>query len=177
MRMAPRKVPGKKPRKPADGFTHLNERGEMRMVDVAAKSVTHRVAVATTLFQSDARVIRMLITGNGRKGDAMAAARLAGILGAKKASSLIPLCHPLPLTHAEITISRRSKVTLLISARCETEGKTGVEMEALLAAAAAALTLYDMSKSLNRASRIGPLQLEFKDGGKSGRYQRRPTRR
>lgn len=174
--MPTRRTPLKKNCRAAVRLAHLNTRGEMHMVDIAGKSVTHRTAVATTLFQSDARVIKALISGQGHKGDAMAAARLAGILGAKKASSLIPLCHPLSLTRVEITISRRSKVTLLITARCESDGKTGVEMEALLAAAAAALTLYDMSKSLSRSSRIGPLQLDFKDGGKSGRYQRRGQR-
>jgi len=171
--MSTRRTSPKRSGRAAVRLAHLNQRGEMHMVDVAGKSITHRTAVATTLFQSDAKVIKALITGQGRKGDAMAVARLAGILGAKKASSLIPLCHPLSLTHVEISISRRSKVTLLVTARCESDGKTGVEMEALLAAAAAALTLYDMSKSLSRSSRIGPLQLDFKDGGKSGRYQRR----
>ncbi len=163
-------------RPPHPRLTHLTARGEMRMVDVAGKAVTKRVAVATADFTSTPAVIRALLGGTGKKGDALAAARLAGIMAAKKTPELIPLCHPLPLTKVEVGIERRSATVLRITATVETEAKTGVEMEALTAASLAALTLYDMAKALSKACVISEVRLESKSGGKSGAYVRKQGR-
>ena len=157
-------------------LTHLNARGEMHMVDIAGKAVTRRTATASAIFAADARTILALTRGSGKKGDALAAARLAGIMAAKRTPDLIPLAHPLALTRVEIVIQPDGKTALKILATCETDGKTGVEMEALCAAAAAALTLYDMGKAMHRGAVIRALQLEHKAGGKSGEYRRAPRR-
>ena len=163
--------------KPDARLTHLNARGEMHMVDIAGKAVTRRTATASAIFQADARTIRALVSGSGKKGDALAAARLAGILAAKRTPDLIPLAHPLALTRVEIAIALAGKTALQILATCETDGKTGVEMEALCAAAAAALTLYDMGKSMHRGALIRAIRLEYKAGGKSGEYRRGAVRK
>ncbi|WP_035871124.1 cyclic pyranopterin monophosphate synthase MoaC [Cucumibacter marinus] len=153
------------------GLTHLRPDGSAHMVDVGGKDVTERKAIATARIAMSAEAARAIRDGNLKKGDALGAARLAGIMAAKKASDLIPLCHPLPLTKVEIDIESTEN-GFAISALVKTRGQTGVEMEALTAASVAALTLYDMAKALDKAMVIGPVQLEQKSGGKSGDFQR-----
>jgi cyclic pyranopterin phosphate synthase len=154
-------------------LTHVNARGEARMVDVSGKAPTVRKAVATARITARAEVISALLSGALPKGDALAAARIAGIQAAKRTAELIPLCHPLPLDSAEVDISPAGRGALVVTARIRTTARTGVEMEALTAAALAALTIYDMAKALDKGMVIGPVQLEQKTGGKSGDYRRK----
>lgn len=154
---------------------HFNRKGEAYMVDVGAKPITRREAVARGRVRMSAKALRLLRTGGLSKGDGFAAARIAGILAAKKTGGLIPLCHPLPLDSVEIDIAAgRGIVEVEASAR--TTAKTGVEMEALTAVSVACLTLYDMAKSVDRAMTIGPIYLQKKSGGRSGVYVRRAAR-
>ncbi|PCI37362.1 MAG: cyclic pyranopterin monophosphate synthase MoaC [Elusimicrobia bacterium] len=151
---------------------HVNRRGEAWMVDVGGKAVTRREAVAfgrVTMSRAAARVLR---SGKLKKGDALAAARLAGIQAAKRTSEWIPLCHPLALDHVEVRLTTRID-GVCVEATVRTSGRTGVEMEALTAVSAACLTLYDMLKSEDRAMIIGPIRLEKKSGGRSGDYRRK----
>ena len=141
------------------------------MVDVGAKPVTRRVAVARGFIRVSARALRLLKTGGLKKGDAFAAARIAGIQAAKRTSEWIPLCHSLPLDSVEL-ILKPVRGGVEVSAEVRTTARTGVEMEALTAVSAACLTLYDMAKSLDRGMTIGPIRLEEKRGGRSGRYVR-----
>lgn len=154
-------------------LTHLNEAGEVRMVDVGAKDVTERVAVAEgSLFAAQETLA--LLKG-GRKGDAMAAARIAGIMAAKRTSELIPLCHPITITGVEILIEEASDPPrAIVRASVRVVERTGAEMEALTAASVALLTLYDMLKSAQKDMVIGDLRLLRKTGGKSGDFQRDP---
>jgi len=142
------------------------------MVDVGAKPVTAREAVALGAITMSAEALRLIRRGEVAKGDPLQAARLAGIMAAKQTSSLIPLCHPLPLTHVsvELTPARRGYT---IEARVRTSAQTGVEMEALTAVSGAALTIYDMVKAVDKAMVIGDIRLVKKTGGKSGQYIRR----
>jgi cyclic pyranopterin phosphate synthase len=142
------------------------------MVDVGAKPVTTREAVALGAITMSAEALRLIRRGEVAKGDPLQAARLAGIMAAKQTSSLIPLCHPLPLTHVsvELTPARRGYT---IEARVRTSAQTGVEMEALTAVSVAALTIYDMVKAVDKAMVIGDIRLVKKTGGKSGQYIRR----
>jgi cyclic pyranopterin phosphate synthase len=142
------------------------------MVDVGDKPVTVREAVARASIEMSAEARRLIRSGAVKKGDPLQAARLAGIMAAKQTSTLIPLCHPLPLTtvSVELTPARRGYT---IEARVRTRAQTGVEMEALTAAAVAALTIYDMVKAVDRAMVIGDIRLEYKAGGRSGTYRRR----
>jgi cyclic pyranopterin phosphate synthase len=142
------------------------------MVDVGAKPVTAREAVALGAITMSAEALRLIRRGEVAKGDPLQAARLAGIMAAKQTSSLIPLCHPLPLTHVsvELTPARRGYT---IEARVRTSAQTGVEMEALTAVSVAALTIYDMVKAVDKAMVIGDIRLVKKTGGKSGQYIRR----
>ena len=142
------------------------------MVDVGAKPITAREAVARGAITMSAAALRLIRRGEVAKGDPLQAARLAGIMGAKQTSTLVPLCHPLPLTHVsvELTSARRGYT---IEARVRTSAQTGVEMEALTAVSIAALTIYDMVKAVDRAMVIGDIRLVEKTGGKSGRYVRR----
>lgn len=153
-------------------LTHLDATGQLRMVDVSSKEVTVREATASARLTARSEVIEAIAGGKLPKGDAIAAARLAGVMAAKRTSEWIPLCHALPLEWAEISIDVESPGTILI--RCTTRvcARTGVEMEALVGASAAALTLYDMAKAADRAIVIGPIQLESKSGGRSGEYRR-----
>jgi cyclic pyranopterin phosphate synthase len=141
------------------------------MVDVGAKPVTHREAVARGSIAMSREARRLVRTGAVTKGDPLQAARLAGIMAAKQTSALIPLCHPLPLSsvHVEVTPTARGYD---IEARVATDAKTGVEMEALTAVAVAALTIYDMVKAVDRAMTIGEIRVTSKTGGRSGAYRR-----
>jgi len=152
-------------------LTHLNEKGEARIVDIGDKAATRRRAVAEARLVARPETIAAIAGGTLKKGDALAVARIAGIMAAKKTSDLIPLCHPIPLTSVTVDISAGTD-ELLISAAAETTGQTGVEMEALTAASVAALTLYDMAKAMDRGMRIEGLMLVEKTGGKSGDWHR-----
>jgi len=152
-------------------LTHLNQAGEAHIVDIGDKAITRRRAVATARLEAQPETIGLIMGGELKKGDALAVARIAGIMAAKKTAELIPLCHPIPLTRVEVDITRDGD-TLLVTATAETTAQTGVEMEAMTAASVAALTLYDMAKSHDRAMRVLAIQLEQKSGGKSGDFAR-----
>ncbi len=152
-------------------LTHLDGDGRAQMVDVSEKAETARRAVATGTILLAPTTVQILRDGTMPKGDVLSVARIAGIMGAKKTSELIPLCHPLPITRAavELTITEAG---VAISAEVRVTGKTGVEMEALTAVAVAALTVYDMVKAVDKAAVITEIRLEAKSGGKSGDFQR-----
>ena len=158
----------------AAGLTHLNDKGEAQIVDIGDKAVTRRRAVAQARISGQAETVATILGGGLKKGDALAVARVAGIMAAKKTSELIPLCHPIPLTKVSVEIEGDSPTSILILATAETTGQTGVEMEALVAASTAALTLYDMAKAIDRAMVISDLCLVEKSGGKSGDFVRTP---
>jgi cyclic pyranopterin phosphate synthase len=159
----------------AEGLTHVDARGRVRMVDVSAKPETAREAVADGIVRMSAAAREAIRRRRVAKGDPLQAARLAGIMAAKRASDLIPLCHPLPLTHVDVELTPRAGGYRIV-ARVATVSRTGAEMEALAAVCGAALTLYDMLKAVDRAMTIGPVQLVSKRGGRSGAY-RRPSGR
>jgi cyclic pyranopterin phosphate synthase len=161
--------------KRAPALSHLDEKGKARMVDVGDKPVTSREALARGEITMSATALRLIRQGALAKGDPLQAARLAGIMAAKKTSELIPLCHPLPLTHVsvELTDIRRG---FRIEARVRTASQTGVEMEALTAVAVAALTIYDMAKAVDKEMVIGDICLIEKKGGRSGHYRRTSPR-
>ncbi|ABY22441.1 molybdenum cofactor biosynthesis protein C [Renibacterium salmoninarum ATCC 33209] len=151
-------------------LTHLNAAGEAQMVDVTDKAETHREATAQAVLSTSTEVLTLISSGGLPKGDALAVARFAGIMAAKKTPELIPLCHPLPLTKALVDFElQQSQVRILATVR--TKGVTGVEMEALSAATIAALTLYDMIKAVDKSAEIGEIKLLAKSGGKSGDYR------
>jgi len=156
-------------------LSHLDAQGKARMVDVGDKPVTAREALARGEITMSATALRLIRTGALAKGDPLQVARLAGIMAAKKTAELIPLCHPLPLTHVrvELTPIRRG---YRIEARVRTTSQTGVEMEALTAVAVAALTIYDMAKAVDKGMLIGDICLIEKKGGRSGHYRRKGTR-
>ncbi|AIQ16242.1 molybdenum cofactor biosynthesis protein MoaC [Paenibacillus sp. FSL H7-0357] len=151
-------------------LTHFNEQGRARMVDVSDKDISKRTAVARSKVQMDPNTLAAIKAGKIGKGDVMAVAQVAGIMAAKNTSSWIPMCHPLPLTGVDISFSDNSEDELYIEATVKTTGKTGVEMEALTAVSAAALTVYDMCKALQKDMIIGPTMLVSKSGGKNGDY-------
>lgn len=151
-------------------LTHFNEQGRARMVDVSKKQVTSRTAAARSRVQMDPETLTAIKAGRISKGDVLAVAQVAGIMAAKQTSAWIPMCHPLPLTGVDISFSDNSKDELYIEATVKTTGKTGVEMEALTAVSAAALTVYDMCKALQKDMIIGPTLLVSKSGGKNGDY-------
>ena len=155
-------------------LTHVDRRGQVRMVDVGDKAVTAREAVAHGSIRMSAEARRLIRAGRVKKGDPLQAARLAGILAAKQTSSLIPLCHPLPLSGVDVVLTPTAR-GYNIDARVRTTAQTGVEMEALTAVAVAALTIYDMLKAVDKTMLIGDIRLEFKSGGRSGTYRRRPS--
>jgi len=156
-------------------LTHLDERGQAQMVDVGDKAATRRRAVAEAFVVAQPETIAAITGGTLKKGDALAVARIAGIMAAKKTSELIPLCHPIPLTKVTVDIEPAQDTgSLHVVATAETVGQTGVEMEALTAASVAALTLYDMAKAIDRAMTVTDLRLVEKSGGKSGDYVRAP---
>ena len=158
----------------AGGLTHLNEKGEAHIVDIGDKAVTRRRALAQARIVAQPETVTAIMGGGLKKGDALAVARVAGIMAAKKTSDLIPLCHPIPLTKVSVEIETIDAETIGILATAETTGQTGVEMEALVAASTAALTLYDMAKAIDRAMVITDLCLVEKSGGKSGDFVRKP---
>lgn len=151
-------------------LSHFNEQGRARMVDVSEKEVTKRTAAARSRVKMNPGTLAAIKTGTISKGDVLAVAQVAGIMAAKQTSAWIPMCHPLPLTGVDITFSDNSKDELYIEATVKTTGKTGVEMEALTAVSAAALTVYDMCKALQKDMIIGPTLLVSKSGGKNGDY-------
>jgi cyclic pyranopterin phosphate synthase len=154
-----------------DDLTHINHDGSATMVDVGDKSQTQRRAVATSAVQMDLATLKAILEGDAAKGDVISTARLAGIMGAKRTSDLIPLCHPLLLTKVDVTVTSDETLPgLRIEAEARVNGQTGVEMEALTAASVTALTIYDMAKAMDRAMEIGPTLLTHKSGGKSGTY-------
>lgn len=153
-------------------LSHINPDGEANMVDVSPKASTRRVAVAEARVRMQAATLSEIMDGNMPKGDVLAVARIAGIQAAKRCAELIPLCHPLQLTWAGITFNSEPPTHLSIVAECRVTGATGVEMEALTAASIAALTVYDMCKSMDRSMSIGDVRLRRKEGGKSGVWQR-----
>ena len=155
----------------SERLTHLNERGEAHIVDIGGKRITARRAVARARLEAQPATIDAIIGGTLKKGDALAVARIAGIMAAKKTSDLIPLCHPIALSKVEIDIAVEGN-TLVVTATAETTDRTGVEMEAMTAASVAALTLYDMAKGLDRAMRVTTIELVEKSGGKSGDFRR-----
>jgi len=154
-------------------FTHFDDKGKARMVDVSDKKSTDRLAIASGTVTMASDTLAMIAGGSAKKGDVLGVARLAGIMAAKRASELIPLCHPLPLTSVEVDLVCNEKTNAVeITARCKTSGPTGVEMEALTAVSVAALTVYDMCKSVDRAMVLSEIRLEEKSGGKSGTFRR-----
>jgi cyclic pyranopterin monophosphate synthase len=151
-------------------FTHLNQEEQPRMVDVSNKIVTHRTAIAEALIQLGPELAKMLeVTGSTKKGPAIQTAVIAGIQGTKKTSDIIPMCHPLPLSAVEVDI-RLEGEKARIQVKVKTSHQTGVEMEALTGASIAALTLYDMCKSVSKEMIIESIKLLKKTGGKSGDY-------
>jgi cyclic pyranopterin monophosphate synthase len=152
-------------------LSHIDARGRVKMVDVSAKPETVREAVASGVVRMSAAARRAIRTHKVAKGDPLQTARLAGIMAAKRTSEIVPLCHPLPLTHVDVELTPDSRGYAIVG-RASTRGRTGVEMEALVAVAAAALTLYDMLKAVDRAMTIGPIVLREKRGGRSGDYRR-----
>ena len=157
----------------SDELSHFDAHGQAHMVDVGDKNATHRVAVASGHIRMQPATLQLIVDGGHKKGDVLGIARIAGIMAAKKTAELIPLCHPIPLTHVSIdfeTDAAASRVSAL--ARAETLGQTGVEMEALCAVQNALLTIYDMCKAVDRGMLIGEVRLEHKSGGKSGQWDR-----
>jgi cyclic pyranopterin phosphate synthase len=150
-------------------LTHLDDSGAARMVDIGGKAESARKAVATGLIRMAAEAFEAVRDGSGPKGDVLAAARIAGIMAAKKTAELIPMCHPLALSKVEVRVEPADG-GLSVSARVKTTGPTGVEMEALTAASVAALTVYDMCKAVDRGMVISEVKLLHKSGGKSGTW-------
>ncbi len=162
------------PRQPASGgkLSHIDRRGEARMVDVSAKATTERVAIAEGKVIMRRETLDLVLEGNALKGDVLGAARLAGIMAAKRTHGLIPLCHPLPITKVEIEINPEHALPgFLVQATVKVSGQTGVEMEALTAVSIACLTIYDMVKAVERGMRIEGIRLLEKSGGKSGTWR------
>jgi len=156
-------------------LTHLDDNGQAHMVDVSGKPETIRMARAVGSVQLSDSSMAALLEGNVKKGDALAVARIAGIMAAKKTSELIPLCHPLPISKAKVELEPdKDRNLVLITATVKTTGPTGVEMEALTAVSIAALTLYDMLKSVDKFITISAIKLDEKQGGKSGAWERLP---
>ncbi len=152
-------------------LTHIDEQGRAAMVDTSAKDVTARKAIASGRVLMSAETVQAIRDHQMPKGDPLETARLAGIIGAKRTADLIPLCHPLPLTHVEVRAELRVDGVYL-EAEVTTRAQTGVEMEALTAVSVAALTVYDMCKALDKSMTIADIRLELKTGGKSGDYRR-----
>ncbi len=157
-------------------FTHFDTDGNAIMVDVSNKTQTTRTAIATGKIQVNKEIITLIQQGNNKKGDVLGVAQIAGIMGAKNTSSLIPLCHPLPIQKCEIHFSIDAlNSTITVTATVKTKGQTGVEMEALTAATTALLTIYDMCKAVDKGMVIQEVQLIKKTGGKSGDFIREET--
>jgi cyclic pyranopterin monophosphate synthase len=154
-------------------LTHFDAEGRAHMVDVGGKEVTARTAVASGQVRMRPETLAHVTAGTARKGDVLGVARLAGIMAAKRCAELIPLCHPLPLTHVAVDLTPDPALPgVRITAEVRTTGRTGVEMEALTAVSVAALTVYDMLKAVDKSMEIGAIAVERKEGGKSGTYRR-----
>jgi cyclic pyranopterin phosphate synthase len=154
-------------------LSHFNNRGDVHMVDVGDKAVTHRVAIARGNISMLPATLDQIINGDHKKGDVLGIARIAGIMAAKKTADLIPLCHPLSLSHVDILLETDSKSSVVnCQASVETTGQTGVEMEALTAVQISLLTIYDMCKAIDRCMTISSVHLIEKSGGKSGSWKR-----
>lgn len=154
------------------GLTHFDNKGEAHMVDVSNKPVTSRVATARGYVKMAPETLDYIIKGEAKKGDVLAVARLAGIMGCKQTSTLIPLCHPLPITNVTLEFDVNKTENLVnIEATVRTTGQTGVEMEALTAVSVAGLTIYDMLKAVDRGMIISSIRVSLKDGGKSGLFE------
>jgi cyclic pyranopterin phosphate synthase len=152
-------------------LSHIDQRGQAHMVDVSAKDLTERIAVAEGRVIMRKETLDLVIAGNAQKGDVLGAARLAGIMAAKRTHGLIPLCHPLPITTVEIEINpEHSLPGFLVQATVKVTGQTGVEMEALVAVSIACLTIYDMAKAIEKGMHIEGIRLLSKSGGKSGDF-------
>jgi len=152
-------------------LTHFDAQGQAHMVDVAAKATTHRIAVAQGRIIMHPATLAIILQGTAKKGDVLGIARIAGIMAAKKTSDLIPLCHPLALTRVAVEFNADEEASCIIcSAAVETVGQTGVEMEALTAVQLALLTIYDMTKAIDRGMTITDVKLLEKHGGKSGTF-------
>lgn len=154
------------------GLSHFDAQGQAHMVDVSAKPMTDRVAVAEGCVVMTAETLAHVTAGTAKKGDVLGIARVAAIMGAKRTSDLIPLCHPLPITKVSVELTPDADLPgVRIEATVKTSGQTGVEMEALTAVTTAALTIYDMLKAVEKSMRIEGIRVVLKDGGKSGRYE------
>jgi cyclic pyranopterin phosphate synthase len=154
------------------GLSHFDGQGHAHMVDVSDKDVTARVAVAEGHIKMARETFDIIAEGRAKKGDVLAVARLAGIMAAKRTPDLIPLCHPLAITKVTVDLTLDPDLPgVRIAATVKTTGQTGVEMEALTAASVTALTVYDMTKAVDKAMEVGGLRVILKDGGKSGRYE------
>lgn len=156
-------------------LTHVNEKGEARMVNVGEKPMTRRTAKARAEVMMQPETLNMIVSGNAPKGDVLAVARVAGIMAAKRTSELIPMCHPIPVDSVTVELLPAGNDRILITAEVSCLYKTGVEMEALTAASAAALTVYDMCKAVDRGMTIKEVCLLYKSGGKSGTFTRADT--
>lgn len=153
-------------------FTHFNERGEAHVVDVGGKDETARVAVAEGAIRMQPETLERIIAGSHGKGDVLGVARVAGIMGSKRTADLVPLCHPIALTSVEVDLETdRAHARVHCTARAETRGRTGVEMEALTAVQVALLTVYDMCKAVDRGMTMDGIRLLEKSGGKSGTWR------
>ena len=153
------------------GLTHIGASGEARMVDVADKAVTQRVAVAEGLVVMEPETLKLVVDGNAKKGDVLGTARIAGIMAAKRTHELIPLCHALALSSVAVDLEPEGELPgIRVRATVRVTGQTGVEMEALTAVTIACLTIYDMVKAVDRGMRIEAVRLVSKSGGKSGDY-------
>ena len=156
-------------------LSHFDEAGQAHMVDVSAKPVTDRIAVAEGRVVMRADTLALVLQGSAKKGDVLGIARVAGIMAAKRTAELIPLCHPLPITKVTLDLVPDAALPgIRVQATVKTSGQTGVEMEALTAVSVACLTLYDMLKAAEKSMQIEGIRVVLKDGGKSGRYQAAP---
>lgn len=153
-------------------LSHLDENGQAHMVDVSGKAVTDREAVASARVKMKPETLNLILQGGIPKGDVFSAARIAGIMAAKRTHELIPLCHPIPLSAIDIRVEVAGYTEVLLYASVKTTWQTGVEMEALTAVSVAALTIYDMCKAVDRGMEINAVRLESKTGGKSGSFKR-----
>ena len=154
------------------GLTHFDPSGHAQMVDVSGKLNTDRIATAQGWVKMTSETLEIITEGRAEKGDVLGIARLAGIMGAKQTSTLIPLCHPLPITKVSVELEPDTTLPgVRISATVKTSGQTGVEMEALTAVSTTALTLFDMVKAVEKTMEIGGIHVTLKDGGKSGRFE------
>ena len=152
-------------------FTHLDKDGRVRMVDVGDKDETKRVAVAVGAVKMNKETLEKIINNTGKKGNVLETARIAGVMAAKKTSDLIPMCHPLNITHIRVDFTPDLENCIInIEAEASLTGRTGIEMEALTAVSVAALTIYDMCKSYDRSMEISNIRLQSKSGGKSGTF-------